>query len=221
MKTFYDLTDEEKVALTEEQVTYYAKVECANRGIIIPQKPINNLKEVEKPSSKYYQVGYESFVFESEQEAQEYLNSKSKALTVKTIGSGYSNPQYVSKREVSTTEIKTTVLYSAEQVSELKSILEYNIETQKEWNTYNESLKEYNEIVSNIWEEVGEIAYKNSRVDYFNKIYTDYLTLADNNKDIAYNFFSKAYKNANLSDVDREVVDNILSTPREFCVTQD
>ena len=47
MKTFYDLTEEEKVLLTSEQVQYYTRIDCANRGIIIPQKPINSLKEVE------------------------------------------------------------------------------------------------------------------------------------------------------------------------------
>ena len=78
MITFDQLTKEEKILLTEEQVNYYAKLDCANQGLIIPQKPINELKLVATPTQKFYQVGYESFVFETEQEAQDYIDEKEK-----------------------------------------------------------------------------------------------------------------------------------------------
>jgi len=87
MKRFNELTNEEKVVLTSEQVEYYAKLDCANRGIVIPQKPINQLKDVIKPSEKYYQVGWESFVFKTEQDAQEYVDIKNKTLSIKSFGS--------------------------------------------------------------------------------------------------------------------------------------
>ena len=89
MKTFDQLTKEEKVTLTGEEVQYYAKIDCANRGIIIPQKPINTIKDVIPPTQKYYQVGYESFVFETDKEAQDYIDAKGKALQVKSIGNNY------------------------------------------------------------------------------------------------------------------------------------
>ena len=55
MKTFFDLSAEEKVALTAEQLQYYAKIDCANRGIIIPQKPISEVKEDEVSAEKIEQ----------------------------------------------------------------------------------------------------------------------------------------------------------------------
>lgn len=214
MKTFYDLREEEKVVLTTEQVYYYAKLECANSGIIIPQKPINIIKEVVPPTKKYYQVGYESFVFETDKEAQDYINAKSRSLQVKSIGNNYDNKnQYVSERYTDYKDFKSITLYGKEEAIELKAVLEYNAETSKEWKDYNDSLTKYNEIESNMWKEIQEINYRNSREMFYNKIYSDYLVLAENSHKVAYIFFDKAYRNIQLSDLDREIVDIILSNP--------
>lgn len=212
MKTFYDLTKEEKVVLTEEQVSYYAKLDCANQGLIIPQKPVNELKPVIAPTQKYYQIGYDSFVFETEQEAQDYIDAKGKAFQVKSVGNHYdSKNQYISDKVLDYKEIKSTILYTKEEAASLKSILEYNAETEKEWKTYNDSLKEFNSIVSSMWTEIYEIQFYNKRLEFYNKVYQDYVELAGGLNDVAYTFFDKAYRTANLSDVDREIVDSILN----------
>ena len=212
MKTFYDLTKEEKVVLTEEQVNYYAKLDCANQGLIIPQKPINELKPVIAPTQKYYQIGYDSFVFETEQEAQDYIDAKGKAFQVKSIGNNYDNKnQFISEKVVDYKEIKSTILYTKEEAADLKSVLEYHAETEKEWKKYNESLKEFNSIVDSMWTEIGEIQFYNKRLEFYNKVYQDYVELAGGSNGVAYTFFDKAYRTANLSDVDREIVDSILN----------
>ena len=212
MITFDQLTKEEKVVLTEEQVNYYAKLDCANQGLIIPQKPINELKPVAAPTQKYYQVGYESFVFETDKEAQDYIDAKGKALQIKSIGDSYDNKnQYVSERNSDYKNFKSITLYSKEEAIDLKSILEYNAETEKEWKKYNESLKEFNSIVDSMWTEIGEIQFYNRRLEFYNKVYQDYVELAGGSNGVAYTFFDKAYRAANLSDVDREIVDSILN----------
>ena len=212
MKTFYDLTKEEKVLLTEEQVNYYAKLDCANQGLIIPQKPINELKIVAAPTQKFYQVGYESFVFETEQEAQDYIDAKGKSFQIKSIGNNYdSKNQFISNKIEDYKEVKSIILYSKEEAVSLKDVLTYNAETEKEWKSYNESLKEYNNIVSSMQEEIGEIQFYNKRLEFYDKVYQDYIELAGGLKDIAYTFFDKAYKTANLTEIDREIVDNILN----------
>lgn len=215
MKTFNELPNEEKVVLIEEQVTYYAKLDCAKRGIIIPQKPINELRKVVPPTQKFYQVGYESFVFETEAEAQDYIDSRAKALVIKSVGGNYdSKNQYVDVRNSDYKEIKSVVVYTKEESVELKDILTYNAETQKEWDNYYSSLKEYNEIIESIWEEIQEIKFKNSRVDFYNKVYNDYLELANGVGSIAMTFFSKAYKNADLTELDEEIVKEMINQPQ-------
>lgn len=214
MKTFSDLSDVEKTELSTEQVQYYAKIDCANRGIIIPQKPINELKHVNSPTQNYFQVGYESFVFEKIEDAQNYIDAKSKSFQIRSIGNNYDNKsQYVSERTSDYKEIKTIVLYTKEESIDLKTVLEYNSDVSKELKEYTESLSKYNEIESGIWEEIQEINYKKSRENLYEKIYNDYLELANGDNKVAYTFFDKAYRNLSLSDIDREIVDNILNSP--------
>jgi len=215
MKTFTDLSELEKVELTAEQVKYYAKIDCANRGIIIPQKPINQLKDVVAPTQNYFQVGYESFVFDTMEDAQNYIDAKSKSFKIRSIGNNYDNKnQYISERTTDYKEIKTIVLYTKEESVELKTVLEYNAEVSKELKEYSESLSKYNEIESSIWDEIQEINYYNSRKKLYDKIYSDYLELASGNDEIAFTFFDKAYRNVSLSDIDREIVDAILTAPK-------
>jgi hypothetical protein len=211
MKTFDQLTREEKKVLTEEQVNYYARLECANRGIIIPQKPINNVKIVKEPSQKFYLVNYESFVFSAEQDAQDYIDARKKGLRACSIGNSYTT-QYTKKDDY-IGRIETKLLYSEDEAKELKDILSYNSETDKEWEEYTISLKEYNGIVSWIWEEINDINHYDSRIEYYNKIYNSYLELAENNDSVAHTFFTKAYKDISLNDIDREIVNKIIKRP--------
>jgi hypothetical protein len=214
MKTFDQLTEEEKVGLTTEQVQYYARLGCANRGIIIPQKPISQVQSVTPATEKYYVVGYESFAFSTEADAQNYIDSKAKSFKIATIGSDYNNKnQYVGVPMEDYKEIKTVILYTKEEATELKDILKANSDATKEWGEYNKSLEEYNKIEEYMWEEIKDINYANSRKEHYNKVYNDYLDLAEGNEKTAYTFFSKAYSTLSLSDIDKEIVDGILSAP--------
>jgi len=214
MKTFYDLTKEEKVSLTTEQVQYYARLDCANQGIIIPQKPISETKPVIEPTTKFYSVGYESVYFDNEAAVEAYIALLAHSYIVKGMTNDYSSKsQYGVKRDTTNSEPKITLLYTTEEAKEIKDVLISNTQTKKEWNEYNEALKEYNNIVDSMWEEVRDINYVNSRKEYYNKVYNDYLELAEGNNKTAYTFFSKAYATLSLSDVDREIVDSILSAP--------
>ena len=214
MKTFDQLTRGEQKVLTEEQVNYYARLECANRGIIIPQKPINKEKTVKEPSEKFYSVDYESFVFSSDQEAKDYIDARKKGLRVSSFGNSYvsNTPQYT-KKDNYTGRIETKLFYSEDEAKELKDILSYNTEATKEWEEYNKSLKEYNDIVSWICSEINDINHYDSRIEYYEKIYISYLELAENNNSVAHTFFTKAYKDISLNDIDRDIVDKIINTP--------
>ena len=211
MKRFEDLTREEKLALTEEQVNYYAKLECADRGIIIPQKPINEIKSIEFPTEKFYQVGYESFVFRTEQDAQDFIDAKSKALTIKSIGGSYeAKNQYVDSLIDGYKEVRTVNLYTKEQAMELKDIIQYNTETQKEWKEYNENLNSFESIRRSMWDDIYDIHFYDTRVVHYNNIFNEYLSLAQNNQETALTFFKKAYAEAKLTEIDRQIVDTML-----------
>jgi ketol-acid reductoisomerase len=100
-----------------------------------------------------------------------------------------------------------------ELAEELKDILFYNSETNKEWEEYNKSLREYNNILNWVWDEINDINHYDSRIEYYEKIYISYLELAENNNSVAHTFFTKAYKDISLNDIDRDIVDKIINTP--------
>jgi SepF-like predicted cell division protein (DUF552 family) len=210
MKTFYDLTDEEKMNLTEDQIIYYAKLECAQRGIIVPLKPVNELKEFKTPSKKFYQVGYESFVFETEEDAQKYVDIITKALTVKRLGNDYnSKDQYVTTINT-TTEIKPITLYTEEEAKNVKSDVLYNESLTNQITTFEKANMEFNLIVKELKDCVEEFLYYSGRVDYYGKVFEEYLTLAEGNHEMAQTFFNKAYSSARLSEVDAEIVAKMI-----------
>lgn len=210
MKTFYDLTDEEKMNLTEDQIIYYAKLECAQRGIIVPLKPVNELKEFKTPSKKFYQVGYESFVFETEEDAQKYVDIITKALTVKRLGNNYnSKDQYVTTINTAT-EIKSITLYTEEEAKNVKSDVLYNESLTNQITTFEKANMEFNLIVKELKDCVEEFLYYSGRVDYYGKVFEEYLTLAEGNHEMAQTFFNKAYSSARLSEVDAEIVAKLI-----------
>lgn len=212
MKTFYDLNDEQKIALSNEQVEYYARIECANRGIVMPIKPVGELKEVQPPTTKFYTVGYESKLFEKESDAELYCKLIcATALSAHSIGKDYeTNTQYAKKQVDRKQEIKSNLFYTEEEAIFLKEVLQYNSDLKSELKKYNEANEAFLGIQQDIFNEISEISYKNARLSHFLKIYDDYVVLAEDNLQVAYSFFEKAYKKAQLSDIDSEVVSEIL-----------
>jgi len=141
MKTFYDLNDEEKISLSDEQVEYYARVECANRGIVMPIKPVGELKEVQPPTTKFYTVGYDSKLFLKESDAELYCELiYVTALSSHNIGKDYeTNTQYAKKQVDRKQEIKSNLFYTEEEAISLKEILQHNADLKSEIKKYNEA----------------------------------------------------------------------------------
>lgn len=205
-KSFYDLSKEDKIKLDYDRIQYYAKLECANRGIIIPLKPISEIVSVPEPTEQFYSFGYEGVLFDNEADANLYAELKNKSYSTTSVGK-----HYCAKRSSPTSDLKISKYYTHEEAKEMKGVLDSNSEAEKEWKSYNDGLKEYNQVVDEISTEVNELNYYQSRENHFDKIYADYLELAENDIQIAYTFFKKAYANAQLSDVDSEIVKTMLS----------
>lgn len=210
-KIYIELTEEEKVKLTYEDILFYAKLECANAGIIIPQEPTNKTKEVLQPSKKYYQIYYDSIVFETEADAQNYLDLKKKSLKIVGLTNDYDTKKSYAKRYDNNEEIKHVILYTESEGEDIKDILKYNEEVHKERKIYNNALSGLNSFTDKIWNEINEINFKKTRKEYYQKVFNEYLDLAQGNNETAITFFSKAYKNAQLTDIDSLIVLDILN----------
>lgn len=211
MKRFNELEDLEKIGLTDLEVEHYAKIECAYRGIIIPVPPKEEPKTVFEPTTKFFASSYSGPYFTNLEDVEDYNNIMKKSFSGSPIAGDYNRPYYA-KPSDKNSDITTKLLYTQEEAKELEQVFKYNKQIDVEWKEYKAATKDYNDIVKEIWEEIHEISYKKGREEYYNKVYQDYVDLAGGVNKIGFTFFEKAYKSANLSDVDRDIVDKILNS---------
>lgn len=201
MKKINELTEQEILALTEEQINTMIRFEAAEQGIKLltfPTTPI--YKEVPTPSKKAYYLGYfNSIAFLDiaiAGQIQEIIKSS------ESFGLSYPNGnydlQYIDRGKTSGLDIKTVEVY---EKSEIDSILVDTKENKKLKEDYEERVSEYrenqkkiDEISKEIYDVVYSIRDKYETLSRYCGLYkNDYLTLANNNKDIAMNFLVKAY----------------------------
>lgn len=213
MKSFYDLTTPEKIALTGEQIEYYAKLECANRGIIIPLKPVSSPLVIDAPKTDFYSVSYEGRYWLSQDDAKLYADLIARSYNSATQA-GYT---YATRRNNGTQEIKISQMFTDSEYEGMREKLIENDNINREWKDYNNGVKEYLDVVKEIVNEVSDLVYYDGRENHYDRVFNEYVELAENDAKVGYSFFEKAYKNAQLPEVDREVVDKILekAKPKE------
>lgn len=209
MKRFNELTDLEKIGLTDLEVEQYTKIECAYRGIIIPVPPKEKAKTVFEPSTKFYTASYGSPYFTSIEDAEAYSDIMKKSFDSSPIAGDYDKPYYANPA-YKNKDITSRLLYTQEEAKELEQVFKDNKQIDLEWKDYYTALKYYEGVEKEIWSEIAELKYKKEREEYYDKVYQDYVDLANGGNNIGFTFFEKAYKTANLSNVDRKIVDEIL-----------
>lgn len=210
MKRFNELTDLEKMGLTDSEVEQYTKIDCAYRGIIIPIPPKEKAKTVFEPSTKFYTTSYSGPYFTSIEDAEAYSDIMKKSFGGNPIAGDYNRPYYAKPTDKNS-DITSKLLYTQEEAKELEQVFKDNKQIDLDWKDYHTALKDYNGVVKEIWGEIAELKFKKEREEYYDKVYQDYVDLANGDDNIGFTFFSKAYKSASLSDVDRSIVDEILN----------
>jgi hypothetical protein len=210
MKRFNELTDLEKIGLTEVEIEQYTKVECAYRGIIIPVPPKEKPKTVFEPSAKFFAASYSGPYFSCIEDAEDYNDTMKKSFSGNTIAGDYNKPYYAKPADKSG-EVSTKLLYTQEEAKELEEVFKYNKQLDLEWKGYHEAVKGFNDVHREIYDEILDLKYKKERGEYYAKVFQDYIDLANGDNNIGFTFFEKAYKSAKLSDVDRDIVDEILN----------
>ena len=123
MDIYWDLTEKERAALTEEQVRGYLAVELMSKGLTTPQPPeYEDVPEVEMETTTYYQIVADnaefSPLFESADDASSII-----ALFKLTRNSGYGSGNTPHAKPVDDVTVKPVDLPSADQVEAHKALL--------------------------------------------------------------------------------------------------
>lgn len=197
MKTVFDLSRDEIVALTDEDISLYINKELANKGIPIEAKNwnIKNKKEISYPKT-----GVPLFVlkdigigFRTIEGATEVANLLVKYNAFKTesryLAGSYE--QFWIMKEGVCPAVKGETGYSEE---EFDKIDEKNKNPELTGiNTFNDTVKKANEIKDRVLKYVYNIKQERSYNNDMVGIFERYKDIADGDMEVAMNFIKEAY----------------------------
>lgn len=205
MKTFDSLTEQELVALTDDEIQRYIDYACAEHGVPLLPAMLPEPPKVEPPAQDavVYAVGraYSTDVVcmksDDAQRLADLLNS------IPTCSLGYvSGPSYEKKIEPQRGPylVMPTPCYSAELAATIAPTL---ASAERAKNVYDAAKKDYDRAVnergafaSEIREKVEEAWATHRRREDRRRDYARYLELADGNADIAARFLQNAHRDA-------------------------
>lgn len=220
MKKITEMTEQEILALTEEDVQKMIKFRMMEKGIKIMDKPkFPELFEIEPADLKVYIIPFlEGFAFLDIEEANAVSEALLNAKTLHKVeydwnkmGSDY---KYLVKKEKYTYSsspdfsVNLNFVYTNELYNKISGFATQNKvmkeQARKDQEEYDALLRESSEIVSEICERVEEVRGKFDRLNRLAyKFATDYYPLSDHNEDMAIKFMAKAY---DLNEDDKEYI---------------
>lgn len=219
MKDYKELTTEELVNLTDEQIEQYEKLICAENGIKMLNKPVEPISDVDETKNlEIFKVnGFgSSLYFGNMDEAKEVMNCL-KGLSTAGTTRYFADRKYF---EVGTEKdynnrpvdisISSEMVYTKDKAIEIENALKGYKESKKK---YDIDIKEYNEAYEAKEEAIKEFKdlYEEAcRIMHYRRtltriFYDDYLPIAEWNENIAMDFLKKAY------DVSKEDEEYILN----------
>jgi hypothetical protein len=205
MKTINDMTHEEIVALSVEELNELAFVQMAVKGVKLPEKPVEPIyKKIPEPTKVLWTCDAFSFHCDDKAVLDELiallLSKKDHLYTGET--------DWSTRAEVCTKGLQTSgwgnkisqnshLHYTQDEFSCLKSDLQHNKELKtifdEQFKAYEEEKKEADEITSEIYSIYNEHIRIDETFAKYAGILGRYLNVAKGDKGIAWDFFVAAY----------------------------
>lgn len=197
MKKLDEMTREEIVALTEEEIQRIINYAYAEAGAPLPtNRPVEPKITPIQPDRTVYSI--ETIYFADRDEATKVADFMKKMTLVDIrYFNGPSYDKRAVKREGQEISVHSVPVYSEEYYAKIKDTKKTNDDLTAK---YKEDLDEYNktsgireEIRDEIMEKIHDAQRHQTRIDNARSRFEEYLELADGNRKIALNFLSKAY----------------------------
>lgn len=202
MKKINELSEQEILDLTEEQIQNMIRFEAAEQGIkLLPYPTRPTYKVIPPPTKKVYSLsGLYSIAFSDisiPQQIQDIIKSATERFSVEYKDDYYSY-RYIKKSSARVDEIKMEEVYEESQIGLVLKDLKENADLKKQ---YDSALTEYTENQSGIdaiskviYDAIWAIREKYDTLTNYCRMYkNDYLPLANNDKKVAMAFLVKAY----------------------------
>lgn len=205
MKQITELSEQEILALTQEQLNRMVKLKMAEQGVKMIDEPIEPTYEdlPEKTEQWYAIVGCE-YLTQSKEIADALgltlKKSASKFGNYSYVGNDYSNKvanQLDNYGQNNIGTVSANLYYNANDASKAKTIGEKNKELKtnysKELDLYKENQENVDLIKLDIYGVYNEVSKKYYEMDTMKGRYETYLDLADGNAKTAMKFLKNAY----------------------------
>lgn len=206
MKTINELTEQEILSLTDNELATMVKIKMAEAGIKIidtPREP-DYIIIPPKDDSCYSINGFD-FFFKDMEAAKALADAMmiSKGITYRKDYRDDYNLQFLKKftdddysfKNIG--EIKTEQVYKMQTAYDIKEGVKANEKLKKvyeqELSTYKEAFADAEYIRDEIYNRYNEVKDRFRHFENMKGKFISYMELAQNNKDIAMNFLEKAY----------------------------
>jgi hypothetical protein len=205
MKQITELTEQEILTLTDEQLDLMVKYKMAEEGIKIlepPTEPVY-LPIPQNDDSAFEIVGTNFYT--KNRDVAEIISEAIASRTSELLKEGYTNYNYSDKYLKPLEDYETDQLGTIKQKPFYRKDTLLNIAPTKDKNKeikeeYDQKVSEYNSaqdaadyIRVGIYSRYREVIKKYDDLETLQRTYNNYLQLAEGNKDIALNFLKKAY----------------------------
>jgi hypothetical protein len=202
MKRMNELSEQEILALTDEQIDTMIKYRMAEEGIKILSKPDQpNYTIIPPKDNTLYKTKGFTFVFVTLSTAQMFadlVKDYKSELHIKDWDKEYLkkyNPDNYDFKELGT--VQSEEIYSKELSIKIKDDISYNEKLKKEYDAlmdeYKQADSDKKDVYREVWEKYYEVLNKYTNFNSMLHQYKAYLVLAEDNADIAMNFLKKAY----------------------------
>lgn len=201
LKIFDQLTDNELLELTQEQIDWYIKLKKAESGIrIITCPTMPETREIPGTDLVLYDVSGFNFIDrETAEEVSKFINSKiAKAYTVDYDWGVGSDKKYAKPFTGNLVDVKLENVYSETTYNSIKNILISNEKIMRAFkdlkNEYDDMEEKATEIVDKIYNTINEARGRKQQYEEYVIRIQEYLRLANGDTKVAWNFFDKAYE---------------------------
>lgn len=205
IKKLEEYTQEELIALTEDQITKVIRLEQAKAGVKILYKPEAIEAEPDiKRTVKVYTIpnpfGYGEILFSdlaSAEELVEFINKNQESILKEYYRSSNYNYTWVKNEKIEEVSINVKYYYEESDVNRLQVELQkYSKEKEifeKEMNDFRENEKLVDDIVKRVYSTINKAKEEKRFIDNLITIFAEYKEIANNNQQMAQSFMIKAY----------------------------
>lgn len=200
MRAFEDLSNEEILALTDEDIQRYCDLACAQEGApLLPPEPGEKpVKPDHEPDVPVFSAGGEYFL------SQEVALGVAEAINAgRPVTWDYAGG-WPHKRITGTKEYAEAVaasrFFSAAKWEEVKGEILAHEEAKTRWEKekkeYDEAVKARSRVTEWIWDKISEVREAERQRERFTSLLTRYLDLADGDEVVARKFLFDAHPEA-------------------------